>query len=215
MIASQNSPEKGRPGAGAGYPGAKLSDATANGTTTSHANHRFATSREQSTIDRGIYRGLQSGIRPHSQTRNLYAENAQQTSALRPLTTQELTKEVQCVVLAFSTRDVIDDTQASQRAIENIRNGESGMSLKTFVNLCRANARARAMVAPLLGYGDESDPNVVQAISVLLNQLVRPDQVATSEALGGLVFPAQSTPPTFPDDEPEPVVGDLFIGGSA
>lgn len=84
------------------------------------------------------------------------------------------------------------------------------MSLKAFVNLCRANPRARAMVAPLLGYGDESDPNVVQAISVLLNQLVRPEG-PTSEAR--LERAPQSS--DCPDDESNPVIGDLFEGEGA
>jgi hypothetical protein len=110
----------------------------------------------------------------------LYAENTHHSSA--PLTTQQLTKEVQAIVLAFPTRDVVDDTQGSQRAVENVRNGESGMSLKHFVNLCRANPRARALAGPLLGFGCETDPNVVQAISVLMNQLVREPEDASEDA---------------------------------
>ena len=129
----------------------------------------------QSTIARTSSLRDGRGNLRHSQRRNLYAENPHHSSALPTLTTQELTKEVQCIVLAFGTTEVVEDTQASLRAIENVRNGESGMSLKTFVNLCRRNARARALAGPLLGYGCESDPNVVQAISVLMNQLVRPE----------------------------------------
>ena len=112
------------------------------------------------------------------------------SSGLDLLTTQALTKEVQSLVLQFPTAQVVEDTQASIRAIENVRNGESGMSLKTFVNLCRANPRARALVGPLLGFGCETDPNVVQAISVLMNQLVRE--------------------PAADDDPPAPMHGDLF-----
>lgn len=147
-----------------------------------------------STYARGTVLPSGGRIAPHSQRRNLYAENSQTSSAVRttyePLTTQQLTKEVQAIVLAFPTRDVVEDTQGSQRAIENVRNGESGMSLKAFANLLRANPRARALAAPLLGYGCETDPNVVQAISVLMNQLVRSEMPGLSE--------------------PAPMHGDLF-----
>lgn len=175
-------------------------------------NHRVVTMDGQSTNGRGTLaaerRGSlardRRGIAQHSQLRNLYAENSHHSSALCTLTTQELTKEVQCMVLGFPTREVVEDTQASLRAIENIRNGDSGMSLKTFVNLCRRNPRARAMVAPMLGYGLESDPNVVQALSVLLNELVRPDAV-TSE-----VSPRDTQ--TCAGEGIDPVTGDLFDG---
>lgn len=143
----------------------------------------------QSTIARGRL--------PRSQAWKSHAGKAQTTSALEPLTTQQLTRECQVLALAFSTREVVEDTQASLRAVENVRNGESGMSLKTFVNLCRANPRARALAAPLLGYGDECDPDVVQAISVLLNQLVRDDS------------------PHCAGDGGDDVAGDLFGDGGA
>lgn len=122
-----------------------------------------------------------------------------------PLTTRELHREVQCVVLSFSTGEIVEDTQASPRAIETVRSGEGGMSLKTFVNLCRANVRVRAMVAPLLGYGLESDPEVVHAISTLFNHLVRIDSPDTNAGGGPPASgnSAHGVSPSF-------AVGDLF-----
>lgn len=134
---------------------------------------------------------------PQIQPWKLSAEKAQQTSALPPLTTQELTRECQVLALNFSTNEIVDNSQASLRAIENIRNGESGMSLKTFINFCRANPRAREMVKPLMGYGDECNPAVVQAISVLMNQLVRHDE---------------DSPTASGSDAQHAAAGDLFGG---
>jgi len=183
-------------------PGAKLAGNGTHGIAP-RENHRVATMEGQSTKFRGTLLSERRGTARHSMRRNLYAENPQNTSAMSTLTTQELTKEVQCLVLQFRTNEVVEDTQASLRAIENIRNGESGMSLKTFVNLCRRNPRARALVAPMLGYGLESDPNVVQAISILMNHLVRTDDVVAAE-------PDSSD--ELADDEGNLAVGDLFEG---
>lgn len=213
--ASQFSREEGRQADG---PGAKLAGTGTHGLAP-RDDGRVAVGGEQSTFVRGQVPGLGRGnvpiqgrrIVPSSQARNLYAPEAHHSSALRPLTTRELTKEVQTVVLAFPARDVVDDTQASIRAIENVRNGESGMSLKTFVNLCRANPRARAMAAPLLGYGDESDPNVVQAISVLLNQLVRSDTGSPDVRNDGHPK-APLGDGENPYGEPQLAIGDLFEG---
>lgn len=165
----------------------------------------------QSTIARTNDRWPHRGIVRRDRPRNLYAEKTQHSSAtFPPLTTQQLTREVQGIVLSFRTADVVDDTQASLRAIENVRNGESGMSLKTFVNLCRANPRARAMAAHMLGYGCESDPDVVQAISVLMNRLVREDG-------SQIEVRAISSDDAMPDacsGDDDSITGDLFRGGA-
>jgi hypothetical protein len=146
------------------------------GTTQGHARtaQQWVTGMgDQSTIARTTLAREQRGTILRGRAWKSASLKAQNTSSLRSLTTQEITKEVQGIVLQFPTVEVVEDTQASLRAIENIRNGDSGMSLKTFVNLCRANPRARALASAMLGFGAESDPEVVQAISVLMNQLVR------------------------------------------
>jgi hypothetical protein len=159
--------QKERP---AGEPGAKFAGIHGNQPL---GDNRGTATGEQSTKYRATVPAFERGTVRNSSARKSSSEKAQTTSALPPLTTQDLTKACQSVVLQFRTTDVVEDSQASLRAIENIRNGESGMSLKTFVNLCRANVRVRAMVGPLLGYGIESDPDVVQAISILMNKLAR------------------------------------------
>jgi hypothetical protein len=118
------------------------------------------------------------------------------------MTTHEVIREVQGIVLQFPIKQIAAQAGSTPRAIENVRNGESAMSLRNFFNLCRANPRIRALAAPLMGL-EETDPDFVQGMSLLINSLSR----------------SRATESVSPDedhsasDENDPVTGDLF-GGS-
>lgn len=200
MSASTQFPQgKDRP---ADAPGGELKA----GPHTRHAHLGATSMDEQSTIARiNALRAEGSNVRvisvPSKGSEKTHHSSAHSATSLAPLTTQALTKELRGIVLQFRTQEVVDHTQSSLRAIENVRNGESGMSLKAFVNMCRSSPKARTLAGPLLGYGDESDPNVVQAISVLLNALVHepaPNGMASSDGDG-------ATPQSD-------AIADLFLG---
>jgi hypothetical protein len=104
---------------------------------------------------------------------------ANKSSALPPLSTSELIRETQCIVLQFPTHQVAEEQGASPRAIENQRNGESAISLRNAINWARRNPRVRARFMYLMGCESETDPDFVQGISLLFNEFVRQ---RTSEA---------------------------------
>jgi hypothetical protein len=107
-------------------------------------------------------------------TRKVQGKNSPKSSpALRgPLTTDQIIKEVQGIILQFPIKQVAAEAGSTQKAVEKVRNGENAMSLRNFCNLCRANPRIAAMAAPLFGL-EETDPDFVQGFSLLMNSLVR------------------------------------------
>jgi hypothetical protein len=121
---------------------------------------------------------------------------------LAPLTTDQVIKEVQGVVLQFPTKQVAAQAGSCPKAVEKVRNGENAMILRNFLNLCRANPRARAQLVRLAGY-EETDPEFVEGLSLLMNSLSR------SRAAEG-VSPDEEN---CAGDKNDPVTGDLF-GGS-
>jgi hypothetical protein len=120
------------------------------------------------------------------------------TSALRPLTRQELMRECQIIVLPIPIKEAAEQADTTPRAIENVRNGESGLSFLSVCNMARANPRVRGQVMKLLGCEGETDPDFVQGLSLLMNSLVRKDRMgAPRDDFGG---------------DNEPAAADLFGG---
>lgn len=72
---------------------------------------------------------------------------------------------------------------ATTRAVEAQRNGDSTMSLRAAVNACRANPRARAMFARLIGIpGQCSDPDFMEGLEKVVDYFLRqPGASATAQ----------------------------------
>jgi hypothetical protein len=153
-------------------------------------NKRGIVLRGRNGTIQGTSSGSFRGVNPHN------------SSALPPLTTSELTRETQCIVLSFPTSQVADEQGASMRAIENQRNGESSISLRNAINWCRRNPRVRARFMQLMGCECETDPDFVQGISLLFNEFVRAQQSDGACGPTGGVDGAR--------DVPKCVTGDLF-----
>lgn len=128
----------------------------------------------------------------------LRGQKAPNSSELPPLTTPQVIRGVQSIVLQFPIKQIADEAGSTPRAVENVRNGECAMSLRNFFNLCRANPRVRALAAPLMGL-EETDPDFVQGMSLLMNSLVRQR---------GMPAPTDD----FAGGDEEPAAGDLFGG---
>ena len=138
------------------------------------------------------------------------APKANNSSALSPLTTSDVIRETQCIVLKYGTARAAEEQGASPRAIENQKNGESAISLRNMLNWCRVNPRVRAEFMALMGCDCETDPDFVQGISLLMNKFVRE---RTSEASvvsngGEGALPGRFLP-ELAGDAPS-VAGDLF-----
>lgn len=118
------------------------------------------------------------------------------TSVLPPLTTSQLVRETQDIVLRFPIKEMAEDQGATTRAVESQRNGESAMSLRAAVNMCRSNARARAMFARMIGIpGQCSDPDFMEGLEKVVDYYRRQQ--------------LQDSPAPAPDDQPP---ADLFAG---
>lgn len=108
---------------------------------------------------------------------------ANQTS-LPPLTTAELNRETQCIVLQFHTEQASDEQGAGIRAIELQKNGESGISTKGLINWARRNARVRAEVARLIGLtGRVTDPDFMEGMAKVAASIIREEAVAADDGL--------------------------------
>lgn len=90
--------------------------------------------------------------------------NNSSDTALPKLGRQALIREWQCIILPFSIKQSAEEQDATDRAVESQRNGESAASLLAAVNQARANPRVRADLARLIGVpGHYGDPDFMEA----------------------------------------------------
>lgn len=115
------------------------------------------------------------GTLPRTTAQKSSSQTANNTSELPPLTTSELIKETQCIILQFPLAQVAEEQGNCPRAIEAQRNGESSVSFLKAINWCRRNPRVRAQIMRLMGCDAETDPDFVQGLSLLINAYVRND----------------------------------------
>jgi len=107
-----------------------------------------------------------------SDARKSSSQNTKETS--EPLSTPELTRECQLILLEFSTAQAAEEQGATPRAIESQRNGESGISTRSLINWARRNARVRAHVARLIGLtGPMTDPDFMEGLSQVAGYFTR------------------------------------------
>jgi hypothetical protein len=111
---------------------------------------------------------------------NLTGKNSQNSSEpLPPLTSRQALKESQAIVLQFPIKVAAELQQATTRAVESQRDGESAMSFRAAVNMARANPRARALIGRLLGFtGQYSDPDFMEGLEQVVGYMLRQKQQA-------------------------------------
>jgi hypothetical protein len=170
--------EKGRP---ANEPGARLGN-DRHGVIAPRPEIQVDLMGEQPGKNRTSLRGSQRETVPGTSARKSSSLFTKNSSPLPPLSTAELIRETQGIVLQFPTYQVAEEQGASPRAIENQRNGESAISLRNAINWARRNPRVRARFMYLMGCESETDPDFVQGISLLFNEFVR---LRTSDASSG------------------------------
>lgn len=103
-------------------------------------------------------------------------------ASLPPLSTRELNRETQCLVLRFPTAQVAEEQGACMRAVESQKNGESGISTVKLINWARRNAVVRAEVARLIGMtGRVTDPEFMQGLTKVLDYIVRQEDAVLAE----------------------------------
>lgn len=127
------------------------------------------------------------GSFPRRSRGSVLRENPHQDVALPRLGRKELIRETQKILLQFSIKEAADDQDTTERAVEAQRNGESSISLQAAANMCRSNARARALFAPLFGFtGHYADPDFMEGLEKVmrgyLNQQLPPDDEGDEEA---------------------------------
>lgn len=117
--------------------------------------------------------GKTAGRVPASGRGSLPVKNPQPAAKLPPLSTAELIRETQAIVLHFPIKEMADQQGAATRTVESQRNGESAISFRGAVNMCRANPRARAMVARLIGIpGQCSDPDFMEGLEKIVEYYI-------------------------------------------
>lgn len=121
----------------------------------------FAVGKNTGTVV-SLQRGTDAGNQGGSSTGKL-AQNSSD-EALPKIGRQQLIREWQCAILPFPVKQSADEQDATDRAVESQRNGESACSLLAAVNQARANPRVRAALARLIGVpGHYGDPDFMEA----------------------------------------------------
>jgi hypothetical protein len=143
------------------------------------------------------------GKRIGATSRKSSSPNAKRTSVLPPLTRTEFIRQTQEILCEFPSTQAAEEQDATPRAVESQRNGESGISSLRLINWARRNARVRAHVARLIGLSESiTDPDFMQGASLVADYFARMHGMAECEQLSG-------------DDMEKteaPVNGDLFGG---
>lgn len=104
----------------------------------------------------------QGGSFPRRDRGSVLRENPNRASG--PIGRKELIRETQRISLMGSLKDVAEQQDTTERAVESQRNGESAMSLQAAVNMARNNPRARGEFARLFGIpGYFNDPDFMEA----------------------------------------------------
>lgn len=177
------------------------------GQLTGRAHQMRGSNGEQSTKFRTSDALVSRGSSRGTNVRKFGSPNPNPTS-LPPLSTRELNRETQCIVLQFPTDQVAEEQGACARAIENQKNGDSGISAKNLINWARRNSRVRAEVARLIGLsGAVTDPDFMEGAEGIAKYYVR-------QLMGD--FPGHPGPlgcnSDAGDEDQDLVTGDLFGG---
>lgn len=127
----------------------------------------------------GTVVGIKPGTFAATGPGSLSGKNPGNSSVLPPLGRHDLIRETQSMVLHFPIKLVAEQQDSTTKAVESQRNGDSAMSLLAAVNMARANPRARAMLAKLIGVpGHAGDPDFMEAWDRFLAFAVRQHQQA-------------------------------------
>lgn len=146
---------------------------------------------------------------------SLPGKNPCNSSAPPKLGRNDLIKAVQAVLLQFPVKKVAEDQDTTTKAVECQRNGDSAMSLLACANMCRSNARARALLAPLFGFsGHYTDPDFMEGMEKMALGMLR-QQFAQmgfpASEFGGDDAHAMSSSDVTGEDRDD-LTGDLFEG---
>jgi hypothetical protein len=130
--------------------------------------------KNQGTIA-GFHRGTVSGHRRGS----LSGKNPGNSSNSAELGRNDLIRQTQSILLHFPIKEAAELQDATTKAVESQRNGDSAMSLLAAAKMCRNSAKARALFAPLFGFtGAHTDPDFMQGMEMLAHSYLR-QQLAT------------------------------------
>lgn len=106
----------------------------------------------------------QGGSYPRRAPGSVLREIPNPTSEPFKIGRKNLIRETQRIALMGSLKQVAEQQDATERAVESQRNGESAMSLEAAVNLSNNNPRAKAEFAKLFGIpGYFNDPDFMEA----------------------------------------------------
>ncbi len=136
----------------------------------------------------GTYAGPGGGSLP--------VQSPQLSPRLPALTSGQVIRETQLIILQIPIKQAAQQQEATTRAVESQRQGESSMSLRAAANLSRANPRARAAFARLFGFtGPMTDPDFMQGIEQVASYYwqkqqrlmfdVTPDVACQDDLFGG------------------------------
>ena len=106
----------------------------------------------------------QAGTPPGQARGSVLGFNTRNTSALPKLRKREVLEASQAIVLQFPIKEAADLQDATTKAVESQRNGDSAMSLQAAINLARGSTKARAQFAKLFGFPEHyGDPDFLAA----------------------------------------------------
>lgn len=129
----------------------------------------------------GNYLGLNGGTFPRRERGSVVRENPHRT-ATRRIGRKELIGETQKILLNFSIKEAAELQDATERAVESQRNGESSISLQAAANMCLSSAKARALFAPLFGFtGHYADPDFMEGLEKVMAGYLRQEMARQEE----------------------------------
>ena len=128
--------------------------------------------RSSASEQRGTFTGNVQPLLPGSVLREKPRKTSEAT--LPQIGRQDLIREVQGIVLQFSTKEMAQYQDSTERAVESQRNGESAMSLLAAANASRTNPRVRAMFARLFGItGPMADADFAEGYDRMMDFFIR------------------------------------------
>ena len=96
---------------------------------------------------------------------------------------KELINSNQKILLNFSIKEAADLQDATERAVESQRNGDSSISLQAVANMCLGSAKARALFAPLFGFtGHYADPEFMEGLEKVMQGYLQQQMAPHSPA---------------------------------
>jgi hypothetical protein len=178
--ASKSLFEKGRRADEPGAKGMGIDSATENSPRTQHRGFSMASSLGK---NHGTFAVPKAGSVPGRGAGSLPGIDRKNSSRLPRLGRNELIRETQSIVLQFPIKDMAEMQDATTKAVESQRNGDSAMSLLAAANCSRSNVRARAMFARLFGFtGHHTDPDFMEGLEKMALGYMRQQMAAMGMA---------------------------------